>query len=130
LLLSASAGNDIMFDENCVTKVKRLPIKFGMHLIKGWEVSDAIPQPESSKVAIEWYEAKLQQTLLEIEDNLKIQNFRCVDGNLQMVWDDFCSWFLRNDQTGIPAIIDVTLAKAIEMLENNLKLLHPLCRFD
>jgi valyl-tRNA synthetase len=36
-------------------------------LIKGWEVSDAIPQPESSKVAIEWYDAKLQQTLLEIE---------------------------------------------------------------
>jgi valyl-tRNA synthetase len=38
---------------------------------KGWEVSETIPQPESSKVAIEWYEAKLQQTLLEIEGNKK-----------------------------------------------------------
>jgi valyl-tRNA synthetase len=43
-------------------------------LIKGWEVSDAIPQPESSKV-IEWYDAKLQQTV-EIEDNLKNTEFR------------------------------------------------------
>jgi valyl-tRNA synthetase len=38
---------------------------------KGWEVSETIPQPESSKVAIEWYEAKLQQTLLEIEGNFE-----------------------------------------------------------
>jgi valyl-tRNA synthetase len=43
-------------------------------LIKGWEVSDAIPQP-FSKVAIEWYEAKLQQTLLEIEDNFEKYKF-------------------------------------------------------
>jgi valyl-tRNA synthetase len=54
-------------------------------LIKGWEVSDTIPQPESSKVAIEWYEAKLQQTLLEIEDNLKIQNFRSFNGTYKLV---------------------------------------------
>jgi valyl-tRNA synthetase len=46
-------------------------------------------------VAIEWYEAKLQQTLLEIEDNLKIQNFGCFDGIYKLVWDDFCSWFLE-----------------------------------
>jgi valyl-tRNA synthetase len=50
-------------------------------LIKGWEVSETIPQPESSKVAIEWYEAKLQQTLLEIEGN---ENIRSLNGNLQV----------------------------------------------
>jgi hypothetical protein len=48
---------------------------------KGWEVSETIPQPESSKVAIEWYEAKLQQTLLEIEGN---ENIRSLNGNLQV----------------------------------------------
>jgi valyl-tRNA synthetase len=52
--------NDIMFDEELCNQGKGLPIKFGMLSIKGWEVSDTIPQPESSKVAIEWYEA--QQT--------------------------------------------------------------------
>jgi hypothetical protein len=51
---------------------------------KGWEVSETIPQPESSKVAIEWYEAKLQQTLLEIEGNFEIQNIRSLNGNLQV----------------------------------------------
>jgi valyl-tRNA synthetase len=50
--------------KNCVTKEKTNKIWNAFKLIKGWEVSDAIPQPESSKVAIEWYEAKLQQTLL------------------------------------------------------------------
>jgi hypothetical protein len=51
---------------------------------KRMEVSETIPQPESSKVAIEWYEAKLQQTLLEIEGNFEIQNIRSLNGNLQV----------------------------------------------
>jgi valyl-tRNA synthetase len=100
-------------------------------LIKGWEVSDAIPQPESSKVAIEWYEAKLQQTLVEIEDNF--EKYRISDalmGIYKLVWDDFCSWFLEMIKPAYQAPIDkVTFDKAIEMLENNLKLLHPFMPF-
>jgi valyl-tRNA synthetase len=58
--------------------------------IKGWEVSETIPQPESSKVAIEWYEAKLQQTLLEIEGNF--EKYRISEALMGLlVWDDF--WF-------------------------------------
>jgi valyl-tRNA synthetase len=81
LLLSASAGNDILFDEELCNQGKAFTNKIwnAFKLIKGWEVSETIPQPESSKVAIEWYEAKLQQTLLDIEDNfvnlLLIRNF-------------------------------------------------------
>jgi hypothetical protein len=67
LLLSASAGNDILFDEELCNQGKGFATKIwnAFRLIKGWEVAD-IPQPEASKVAVEWYEAKLQQTLLEI----------------------------------------------------------------
>ena len=133
LLLSASAGNDIMFDEELCNQGKGFTNKIwnAFKLIKGWEVSDAIPQPESSKVAIEWYEAKLQQTLLEIEDNF--EKYRISDALMaiyKLVWDDFCSWFLEIIKPGYQQPIDsVTFAKAIEMLENNLKLLHPFMPF-
>ena len=133
LLLSASAGNDIMFDEELCNQGKGFTNKIwnAFKLIKGWEVSDAIPQPESSKVAIEWYEAKLQQTLLEIEDNF--EKYRISDalmGIYKLVWDDFCSWFLEMIKPAYQQPIDsITFAKAIEMLENNLKLLHPFMPF-
>jgi valyl-tRNA synthetase len=133
LLLSASAGNDIMFDEELCNQGKAFTNKIwnAFKLIKGWEVSDTIPQPESSKVAIEWYEAKLQQTLLEIEDNF--EKYRISDalmGIYKLVWDDFCSWFLEMIKPAYQHPIDtLTLAKAIGMLENNLKLLHPFMPF-
>jgi valyl-tRNA synthetase len=133
LLLSASAGNDIMFDEELCSQGKAFSNKIwnAFRLIKGWEVSDAIPQPESSKVAIEWYEAKLQQTLLEIEDNF--EKYRISDALMsiyKLVWDDFCSWFLEMIKPGYQQPIDrATFDKAIEMLESNLKLLHPFMPF-
>jgi len=133
LLLSASAGNDIMFDEELCNQGKGFTNKIwnAFKLIKGWEVSDSIPQPESSKVAIEWYEAKLQQTLLEIEDNF--EKYRISDalmGIYKLVWDDFCSWFLEMIKPAYQHPIDsITFAKAIEMLENNMKLLHPFMPF-
>ncbi|SHG05375.1 valyl-tRNA synthetase [Flavobacterium segetis] len=133
LLLSASAGNDIMFDEELCNQGKAFTNKIwnAFKLIQGWEVLDSIPQPESSKVAIEWYEAKLQQTLLEIEDNF--EKYRISDALMaiyKLVWDDFCSWFLEMIKPSYQQPIDsVTFAKAIEMLENNLKLLHPFMPF-
>jgi valyl-tRNA synthetase len=133
LLLSASAGNDIMFDEELCNQGKAFTNKIwnAFKLIKGWEVSDSIAQPESSKVAIEWYEAKLQQTLAEIEDNF--EKYRISDALMaiyKLVWDDFCSWFLEMIKPAYQQPIDsITFAKAIEMLENNLKLLHPFMPF-
>ncbi|MDR7210091.1 valine--tRNA ligase [Flavobacterium piscis] len=133
LLLSASAGNDIMFDEELCNQGKGFSNKIwnAFKLIKGWEVSETIPQPESSKVAIEWYEAKLQQTLVDIEDNF--EKYRISDSLMaiyKLVWDDFCSWFLEMIKPAYQQPIDkVTFDKAIEMLESNLKLLHPFMPF-
>jgi valyl-tRNA synthetase len=132
LLLSASAGNDIMFDEELCNNGKAFANKIwnAFRLIKGWEVAD-IPQPESSKVAIEWYESKLQQTLFEIEDHF--EKYRLSDALMaiyKLVWDDFCSWFLEMIKPGYQQPIDkATFNKAIEMLEANLKLLHPFMPF-
>ena len=132
LLLSASAGNDIMFDEELCNNGKAFANKIwnAFRLIKGWEVAD-IPQPESSKVAIEWYESKLQQTLVEIEDHF--EKYRLSDALMaiyKLVWDDFCSWFLEMIKPGYHQPIDkATFNKSIEMLEANLKLLHPFMPF-
>lgn len=132
LLLSASAGNDILFDEELCNQGKGFSNKIwnAFKLIKGWEVAD-IAQLESSKVAIEWYEAKLQQTLAEIEDNF--DKYRLSDALMaiyKLVWDDFCSWFLEIIKPGYQQPIDrATFDKAIEMLEANLKLLHPFMPF-
>ncbi|MEP7095012.1 MAG: valine--tRNA ligase, partial [Flavobacterium sp.] len=133
LLLSASAGNDIMFDEELCNQGKAFTNKIwnAFKLIKGWEVSETIPQPESSKTAIEWYEAKLQQTLVDIEDNF--EKYRISDALMaiyKLVWDDFCSWFLEMIKPAYQQPIDKkTFDSAIEMLESNLKLLHPFMPF-
>jgi valyl-tRNA synthetase len=131
--LSASAGNDIMFDEELCNQGKAFSNKIwnAFRLIKGWEVSTEISQPESSKVAIEWYEAKLQQTLVEIEDHF--EKYRISDALMaiyKLVWDDFCSWFLEMIKPAYQQPIDQrTFDAAIAMLESNLKLLHPFMPF-
>jgi valyl-tRNA synthetase len=132
LLLSASAGNDIMFDEELCNNGKAFANKIwnAFRLIKGWEVAD-IAQPEASKIAIDWYEAKLQQTLAEIEDNF--EKYRLSDALMsiyKLVWDDFCSWFLEIIKPAYQQPIDkATFDKSIELLEANLKLLHPFMPF-
>ncbi|NDJ00116.1 valine--tRNA ligase [Flavobacterium sp. LaA7.5] len=132
LLLSASAGNDIMFDEELCNQGKAFSNKIwnAFRLIKGWEVSDT-EQLDHSRKAIAWYEAKLQKTLAEIEDHF--EKYRISDALMaiyKLVWDDFCSWFLEMIKPAYQAPIDrVTYGKAIEMLENNLKLLHPFMPF-
>ena len=133
LLLSASAGNDIMFDEELCNQGKAFSNKIwnAFKLIKGWEVSSEISQPQSSKVAIEWYEAKLQQTLLEIEDHF--EKYRISDALMaiyKLVWDDFCSWFLEMIKPAYQQPIDkTTLEKAIALMESNLKFLNPFMPF-
>lgn len=132
LLLSASAGNDIMFDEELCNQGKAFTNKIwnAFRLIKGWEVSD-IEQPEYAKKAVEWYEAKVQKTLVEIEDHF--EKYRISDALMaiyKLVWDDFCSWFLEMIKPAYQAPIDrTTFNKAIEMMESNLKLLHPFMPF-
>lgn len=132
LLLSASAGNDIMFDEELCNQGKGFANKIwnAFRLIKGWEVAD-IEQPAHAKTAIEWYDAKLQKTLAEIEDHF--EKYRISDALMaiyKLVWDDFCSWFLEMIKPAYQQPIDrTTFDKAIEMLEANLKLLHPFMPF-
>ncbi|HPF96539.1 MAG TPA: valine--tRNA ligase, partial [Mangrovimonas sp.] len=98
MLMCSPAGNDLPFDESMCGQGKAFANKIwnAFRLVKGWEVEDSLAQPESSKVAIEWYEAKFQQVLSEIEDHFS--KYRLNDALMatyKLIWDDFCSWFLE-----------------------------------
>ncbi|MFC4222200.1 valine--tRNA ligase [Flagellimonas marina] len=132
LLLSSSAGNDIMFDETLCQQGANFANKIwnAFRLIKGWEV-DEIEQPEASKIGIEWYTSKLNQTLAEIEDHFS--KYRISDALMaiyKLVWDDFCSWLLEIVKPVYQQPIDKTTFDAvIHLFEENLKLLHPFMPF-
>jgi len=132
LLLSSSAGNDIMFDEALCQQGSNFANKIwnAFRLVKGWEVAD-IPQPEAAKIGIDWYRAKLSQTLVEIEDHFS--KYRISDALMaiyKLVWDDFCSWLLEIVKPAYQQPIDsATFGSVIQLFEENLKLLHPFMPF-
>ncbi|ALM06488.1 valyl-tRNA synthetase [Sediminicola sp. YIK13] len=132
LLLSSAAGNDLMFDEALCQQGKNFANKIwnGFRLVKGWEVAD-LPQPESSKLGIEWYHSKFNNTLLEIEDHFS--KYRISDALMaiyKLVWDDYSSWLLEIIKPAYQKPIDrITFDAVIDIFENNLKLLHPFMPF-
>ncbi|WP_417199166.1 valine--tRNA ligase [Bizionia sp.] len=133
LLLSSAAGNDLMFDEALCQQGKGFANKIwnAFRLVKGWEVSDTIPQPESSKIALEWFDAKFQETLVEIEDHFS--KYRLSDALMatyKLIWDDFASWLLEIVKPAYQQPIDAkTLQEVHEQFENILKILHPFMPF-
>ncbi len=133
LLLSSAAGNDLMFDEDLCQQGKGFANKIwnAFRLIKGWEVDATLPQPETSKIGLEWYEAKFQRTLAEIEDHFS--KYRLSDALMaiyKLINDDFSSWLLEIVKPAYQQPIDKkTFDAIIEVLENNLKVLHPFMPF-
>ena len=132
LLLSSAAGNDLMFDEALCQQGKAFGNKIwnAFRLIEGWEVAD-IEQPDYAVIAIEWYEAKFQKTLVEIEDHFS--KYRLSDALMttyKLIWDDFCSWLLEMVKPAYGAPIDKkTYQDVVSILESNLKILHPFMPF-
>jgi len=133
MLLSSPAGNDLMFDEDLCQQGKQFANKIwnAFRLVKGWDVNAEIEQPEASKIAIEWYEAKFQKTLAEIEDHFS--KYRLSDALMsiyKLIWDDFASWLLEILKPGYEQPIDaITYQAIIAAFENNLKILHPFMPF-
>jgi len=132
LLLSSAAGNDLMFDEDLCQQGKSFANKIwnAFRLIKGWEIDD-IEQPQSSKIAIKWYQSRFQSILEQIEDHYS--KYRLSDALMsiyKLIWDDFCSWLLELIKPEYQQPIDrKTYNAVITLLEDNLKLLHPFMPF-
>ena len=132
LLLSAAAGNDLMFDESLCQQGKAFGNKVwnAFRLIDGWEVAD-IEQPAYAKVSIDWFENKFHKTLAEIEDHYS--KYRISDALMEtykLIWNDFCSWLLEMVKPAYQQPIDRTTYNAVlAILENNLRILHPFMPF-
>ncbi|WP_029035567.1 valine--tRNA ligase [Salinimicrobium terrae] len=133
MLLSSPAGNDLMFEEDLCKQGGAFVNKIwnSFKLVNSWKVSDKAEQPESAGIGIKWYRSKFQKTLQEIEDNYK--KYRMSDALMatyKLVWDDYCSWFLEivKPEYGQP-MDKVTFEAVSEILENNLKILHPFVPF-
>ncbi len=133
MLLAGSDGNDILFDEAYCAQGKAFAHKIwnAFRLIKGWEVSAEIEQPAASKIAIDWYRAKLSQAVVEIDDHFA--KYRISDAMMstyKLIWDDFCSWLLEIVKPAYQQPIDSkTLQAIIDLLEDNLRLLNPFMPF-
>ncbi|NNK18323.1 MAG: valine--tRNA ligase [Maribacter sp.] len=132
LLLSSAAGNDLLFDEDLCQQGKNFANKIwnGFRLVNGWEVAD-LPQPEASKLGIEWYRAKFNEVLQQIENHFS--KFRISDALMaiyKLVWDDYSSWLLEIVKPAYQKPIDrTTYSELIKIFEENLKLLHPFMPF-
>ena len=132
LLLSSAAGNDLLFDEALCQQGKNFSNKIwnAFRLVKGWEIAE-LPQPDYSLKGIEWYSARFNQVLEEIEDHFsKYRISEALMAIYKLVWDDFCSWLLEIVKPAYQQPIDQKSYTAIiAIFENNLKLLHPFMPF-
>lgn len=132
LLLSSAAGNDLLFDEALCQQGKNFANKIwnAFRLVKGWEIAE-LPQPDYSLKGIEWYTARFNQVLEEIEDHFsKYRISEALMAIYKLVWDDFCSWLLEIVKPAYQQPIDKkSYIAIITIFENNLKLLHPFMPF-
>jgi valyl-tRNA synthetase len=133
LLLSAPAGNDLLFDESLCKQGKNFSNKIwnSYRLIKSWEVSSSVNQNDYCKAGIEWFENKFDSKLIEIDDHFK--KYRISDALMsiyKLVWDDFCSWYLEiiKPSFGLP-IDTITYRNTLLFLEKCLIVLHPFMPF-
>jgi len=133
MLLSSPAGNDLPFDEELCVQGRNFANKVwnAFRLIKGWEVDETLGTPEASQFAMDWFEAKFNATLEEIEGNY--EKYRISDVLMsvyKLIWDDFCSWYLEAVKPEFGKPIDAkTYQSTIQNLENCLKILHPFMPF-
>lgn len=132
MMLSAPAGNDILFDDKLVEQGRNFCNKIwnAFRLIKGWEEAD-IPQPESSKKAIEWFESKLNATMAEVQDLFgKFRLSEALMSIYRLFWDEFSSWYLEMVKPAYQQPIDrETYESTLGFFDTLLRLLHPFMPF-
>ncbi len=132
MLLCSSAGNDIFYDEAQIKQGAAFCNKIwnSYRLVKGFQVAD-IPQTESQKVAVEWFRAKLSETIGTVEDHYS--KFRISDALMtiyKLFWDDYCSAYLEAIKPAFGQPVDPETQKAtLGFFEALLKLIHPVMPF-
>ena len=133
MLLCASAGNDIFYDESQVEQGRNFCGKIwnSYRLVKGWTVDSSIAQPEACAIAVDWFRSKLSSTVETVEDHYS--KFRISDALMsiyKLFWDDYCSWYLELVKPAYgQAIHKATLDATLGFFEALLKMIHPVMPF-
>lgn len=133
VLLSSSAGNDLMFDEYLCLQGRNFSNKIwnSFRLVQSWNVDSSKPQSIESKEAISWLKNKIAKTVTLI--NGDFEKYRISDALMniyKLIWDDYCSWYLEAVKPPFGEDIDEkTYIETIAILEDLLKLLHPFMPF-
>jgi len=140
MLLTSPAGNDLPYDDSLCEQGRNFNNKIwnAFRLVKGWslpptpsEGGGEMPQPESAKIAIKWFEAKLNQTLIEIDDLFsKYRLSEALMAVYRLFWDEFSSWYLEIVKPAFQKPIDRTTYEAtLGFFDSLLKVLHPFMPF-
>lgn len=133
MMLAAPAGNDILFDEALCEQGRNFCNKIwnAFRLVQGWQVDKTVVQPETARLAVEWFNAKLRQSAAEIAD--LYSKYRLSEALMEvyhLFWDEFSSWFLEMVKPAYGSPIDVTTYEAVlEAFNHLLHLLHPFMPF-
>ncbi|MCX6213567.1 valine--tRNA ligase [Spirosoma sp.] len=140
MLFSSAAGNDLMFDEKLVEQGRNFSNKIwnAFRLVKGWTVAnDNLETTRASSLPIQWFESKLNATLIQIEDDFsKFRISDALQAVYKLIWDDFCSQYLElikppfDAVTGTSQPIDrATYEATINFFEQLMGLAHPFMPF-
>ena len=132
MMLSAPAGNDILFDESLCEQGRNFNNKIwnAFRLVKGWETAD-IEQPKSAEIAVKWFDAKLKEVNEEMQKQFK--DYRISEALMtvyKLFWDEFSSWYLEMVKPAYGQPIDKQSYEAtLKFFDALLKMLHPFMPF-
>ena len=132
MMLSAPAGNDILFDESLCEQGRNFNNKIwnAFRLVKGWETAD-IEQPKSAEIAVKWFDAKLKEVNEEMQKQFK--DYRISEALMtvyKLFWDEFSSWYLEMVKPAYGEPIDQKSYDAtLRFFDALLKMLHPFMPF-
>ena len=133
MMLSAPAGNDILFDDALCEQGRNFNNKIwnAFRLIKGWEVSSEVPVPEAAELAMRWFESKQNAVAAEVADLFnKYRLSEALMAVYKLFWDEFSSWYLEMIKPAYGQPINRKVYEAtIGFFDNLLHLLHPFMPF-
>ncbi len=133
MLLCSAAGNDLIFDETQIEQGRNFCGKIwnALRLVKGWNVDEKAEQPESAALAIEWFTAKLNATLAQVEAGFA--EYRLSESLMviyKLFWDEFSGWYLEMVKPAYGSPVDkATYDATVGFFDTLLKVLHPFMPF-
>ena len=133
LMLAAPAGNDILYDDALCEQGRNFNNKIwnAFRLVKGWNVDETLPQPQTAAIAVEWFDAQLNRTLEEVKDLFgKYRLSEALMAVYKLFWDEFSSWYLEMVKSAYQQPIDrKTYDATLRYFDALLRMLHPFMPF-